>query len=77
MDLNEVMAVNLRRVRHEKGMTQEELADRAGLSVRYVGAIERANVSASVTALGQIADALAVEPGELLKRSRRKAELSY
>jgi transcriptional regulator with XRE-family HTH domain len=77
MDLKEVMAVNLRRVRHAKGMTQEELADRAGLSARYVGAIERANVAASVTVLGQIADALAVEPGELLKRSRRKAELSY
>ena len=39
-------------------MTQEELADQAGLSARYVGAIERADVSASVTVLGQIADAL-------------------
>jgi transcriptional regulator with XRE-family HTH domain len=77
MDLKEVMAVNLRRVRHAKGMTQEELADRAGLSARYVGAIERANVAASVTVLGQIAEALAVEPGELLKRSRRKVELGH
>ncbi|CAN7182326.1 helix-turn-helix transcriptional regulator [Rhizobium sp. LjRoot98] len=69
MDLKEVMAVNLRRIRHGKQLTQEELADRSGLSARYIGAIERADVSASVTVLGQIADALSVEPGELLKSS--------
>ena len=67
MDLKEIMARNLRRVRHDKKLTQEELADRAGLSMRYVGAIERGDVSASVTVLGQIADALEIEPGELLK----------
>ncbi|MGY4194578.1 DNA-binding XRE family transcriptional regulator [Bradyrhizobium sp. USDA 4520] len=52
MDLKEVMAVNLRRIRHVKKMSQEELADSAGLSVRYVGSIERADVSASVTGAG-------------------------
>lgn len=69
MDLKEVMAKNLRRIRHAKNLTQEELAGRAGLSMRYVGKIERGDVSASVTVLGQISDALEVEPGELLKRS--------
>lgn len=70
MDLKEIMARNLRRARHDKKLTQEELADRAGLSMRYVGAIERGDVSASVTVLGQIADALEIEPGELLKKVR-------
>ena len=70
MDLKEVMATNLRRMRHDRDMTQEELADRAGLSARYIGAIERADVSASVTVLGQIAKELGTEPGELLKPSR-------
>ncbi|WAC61300.1 helix-turn-helix domain-containing protein [Brevundimonas sp. SL130] len=60
------MATNLRRIRHDKQMTQEELADSAGLSARYIGAIERADVSASVTVLGQIASALDVEPADLL-----------
>ena len=64
--------MNLRRKRHEQHMTQEELAERAGLSTRYVGAIERGDVSASVTVLGQIAEALGVEPGDLLRRSSRK-----
>ncbi|RWI72219.1 helix-turn-helix transcriptional regulator [Mesorhizobium sp.] len=68
MDLKEVMAVNLRRIRHNKKMTQEELADRAGLSARYIGAIERANKSASVTVLGRIAEALGVEACALIER---------
>ncbi len=70
MDLKEVMAINLRRIRHDKNMTQEELADRAGLSARYIGAIERANKSASVTVLGRIAEALGEDPAVLLKRPR-------
>ena len=76
MDLKEVMAVNLRRLRHAKGMTQEELAERAGLSARYVGGIERADVSASVTVLGRIAEALELEATELVRaapaRGRKK-----
>ncbi|WIW44431.1 helix-turn-helix transcriptional regulator [Bradyrhizobium sp. 62B] len=71
MDLKEIMAVNLRRKRHDLQMTQEALAERAGLSARYVGAIERGDVSASVTVLGQIADALGVEPADLLKKAAR------
>ena len=77
MDLKEVMAINLRRLRHAKGMTQEELAERAGLSARYVGGIERAGVSASLTVLGRIAEALEVEATELVRavpvKTRKKA----
>lgn len=73
MDLKEVMAVNLRRLRHAKKMTQEDLAERAGLSARYVGGIERADVSASVTVLGRIADALEVEAAELVRAAHSKA----
>ncbi|MCA1399589.1 MULTISPECIES: helix-turn-helix domain-containing protein [Bradyrhizobium] len=71
MDLKEVMATNLRRIRHDSEMTQEELAERAGLSARYVGAIERGDVSASITVLGQISEALGVDPCDLLKRPGR------
>jgi transcriptional regulator with XRE-family HTH domain len=73
MDLKEVMAVNLRRLRHAKAITQEELAERAGLSARYIGGIERAKVSASVTVLGRVADALGVEPAELIRRTSQAA----
>ncbi len=71
MDLKKAMAINVRRARHERRLTQEELADRAGLSARYLGSIERAAVSASVTVLGQIADALRIDPSELISVPRR------
>nr|ABW33638.1 rcorf81 [Rhizobium rhizogenes] len=62
------MAINMRRIRHGKQLTQEEVAHRTGLSVRHVGAIERAEMSATVTVLGQIAEALGVEPAVLVTR---------
>jgi transcriptional regulator with XRE-family HTH domain len=72
MDLKQAMATNLRRARHARSLTQEELADRAGLSARYLGSIERAAVSASVTVLGQLAQALRVDPCELIHAPRRR-----
>ena len=54
MDLKRAMAINLRRERHAKNWSQEELADRARLSTRYLGSIERAAVSSSVTVLGRV-----------------------
>ncbi|MER9998797.1 helix-turn-helix transcriptional regulator [Mesorhizobium sp. M0051] len=71
MDLKEIMAVNMRRLRHDQNVTQEELAARSGLSMRYVGSIERARVSASVSVLGRIASALNVDPCELIRKSGR------
>lgn len=67
MDLKHVLATNLRRLRHERDLTQEEIADLTGLSSRYIGSIERARVSASVTVLGKLAEALKVEPCILIK----------
>jgi transcriptional regulator with XRE-family HTH domain len=67
MDLKHVLATNLRRVRHERDLTQEDVADLTGLSSRYVRSIERARVSASVTVLGKLAEALNVEPSLLIK----------
>ena len=67
MDLKHVLATNLRRIRHERDLTQEDVADLTGLSSRYVGSIERARVSASVTVLGKLAEALNVDPSFLIR----------
>jgi transcriptional regulator with XRE-family HTH domain len=72
MDLKKAMATNLRRARHARELTQEELADQAGLSTRYLGSIERAAVSASVTVLGRLAQALRIDPCELIRAPRRR-----
>ena len=71
MDLKEVMATNMRRLRHERKLTQEELAARSGLSLRYVGSIERGAVSASVSVLGKVAEALGIDPCDLIRLPKR------
>lgn len=75
MDLKKAMATNLRRERHARRLSQEELADRAGLSARYLGSIERAAVSASVTVLGRLAQALRVDACELIRPVQRRQSI--
>ena len=70
MDLKRAMAVNLRRERHARELSQEELADRAGLSARYLGSIERANVSESVTVLAALRTPFGSIPASLSSRHR-------
>ncbi|CBS89245.1 helix-turn-helix domain-containing protein [Azospirillum lipoferum] len=65
-DLPDILAANIRRLRRERGITQENLAHRAGIDRSYVGQIERAEHKATVVTLGRLAQALKVLPGDLL-----------
>jgi transcriptional regulator with XRE-family HTH domain len=67
MDLREVFATNLRRLRHEKGLSQDELAYEAEVSRSYLSQLEKGAYYASLKIIGRLADALAVDPAELLK----------
>jgi transcriptional regulator with XRE-family HTH domain len=73
MDLKETVATNVRRFRNARGLTQEELAHRAGVSGRYLGSVERASASPSVTVLGHLAAALGVPAAELVSEQPREA----
>ena len=66
MDWGKVVGSNVRRLRIERKLTQEQLAHEAGIDLTYVGGIERGRRNPSVKVLGQIADALSVHPRELL-----------
>lgn len=68
MSLREIVATNLRRVRHAKGLSQEELADRAGINRNYVGMLEREQHAATVDMLEKLADVLEIDPIELFRR---------
>jgi transcriptional regulator with XRE-family HTH domain len=65
MKLRRTVARNLRRLRQKRGLSQEELADRAGLNRNYVGMIEREENAPTVDALEQIAKALNINAVEL------------
>ena len=54
MDLRDVFAANLRRVRREKGMSQEELADAASINRTYVSKLETGATYASLEIIGKL-----------------------
>ena len=68
MSLREIVATNLRRLRHAKSMSQEELADRAGINRNYVGMLEREQHSATVDMLETLAEVLEADPVEFFRR---------
>lgn len=64
--LREVLAQNIRRIRLEQGISQEELAFRCELDRTYISAVERCIWNVSLGNIEKIAMALKVEPWRLL-----------
>jgi transcriptional regulator with XRE-family HTH domain len=71
MDLREVFAVNLRRLRHAKGLSQDDLAYEAEVSRSYLSQLEKGAFYASLRIVGRVAAALDVEAAELLRAPRK------
>lgn len=67
MEWEQIVGGNVKRLRKERGMTQEQLALEADVTLRYIGMIERAETSASVGMLGRLAKALQVNPSEFFQ----------
>jgi len=67
LGLNQVVASNLRRLRKELGISQEELAEKCGLHRTYIGAIERSERNITLQTLEKLAESLGVSPHDLLK----------
>ena len=76
MDVVKLMGRNVRAIRRERGLTQEELAHRAEMERSYVSDLERGTRNPSVRALARLADALGVEPAALLRRPAKEPPAS-
>lgn len=61
------MARNMRRLRAERGWSQEYLANECGLNRTYLSAVERSEQNISIYNLYRVAQGLGVESGMLLK----------
>ncbi len=64
--MRQILAENLRKARVAAGLSQEELADAAGIDRTYVSALERCRYSVSIDVLERLATALRVAPASLL-----------
>ena len=65
-DVRQRLAQNLRRLRHERGLSQEVCADLAGVHRTYLSDIERAARNPTITVVARIARSLGVRIGDLL-----------
>jgi len=64
-NLKEILAQNLKENRRRLGITQPELAERAGLSTHYLGMIEIARNFPTADVLERLAVALGISSNEL------------
>jgi ribosome-binding protein aMBF1 (putative translation factor) len=64
-----VFGVVLRTVRHERGISQEALSDSAGLDRTYPSLLERGLRQPTLAMLLRIAEALGVEPAQLVNQT--------
>lgn len=73
MNGRDLVAWNVRRLRVEQGISQEQLAVDAGIDRTYVGGIERGTENPSVDVLDRLAGALSLHVSELFKEPRKGA----
>lgn len=69
MDLNKVIAMNIRAYRKYYKLTQRELAERVGITRCHLNDIEHLRKNVSIQTLEKIAKKLEVEPHKLLKNT--------
>lgn len=66
MNILNVFGTNVRTIRESRGISQERLAELAGLHRTYISDIERFQRNISLDNIQKIAEALEVKPYELL-----------
>jgi transcriptional regulator with XRE-family HTH domain len=68
LELRKILASNIRTLRREKNLSQEELAHLCGLHRTYIGSIERAERNATLSTLETLASTLNVSVTDLLTK---------
>ncbi len=67
MDMRRLVGENVRRIRLEKGLTQERFSDLSGFSQQYISGLEKGQRNPTVVTLFQLAEALGVSHVELVR----------
>ena len=66
MDMRALVGRNVRGIRLEKGLTQEQFAEITGFSQQYISGLEQGHRNPTVVTLFELAQGLGVSPAELL-----------
>lgn len=65
-ELRVLFATNLRTLRQARGVSQERLAEMAGLHRTYISSVERGARNISIDNIARLAKALGISPDKLL-----------
>jgi len=65
-----VLGERIRELRKSAGITQEELGEKAELSYKFIGELERGQVNVSLDSIARIAEALGVKIGDLFSKEK-------
>lgn len=66
MDMRKLVGGNVARLRREKGLTQEEVAERSGFSQQYLSSLEQGRRNPTIITLYELSQALGVSHVELV-----------
>lgn len=66
------LGIHIRQLRDKKNMSQQDLANDSGITKSQIARIERAEINTTVRTLIKIANALEIEPKELLNINNKK-----
>ena len=72
-----IIGTNLQRPRTQRGLTQEQLAEKAGISTSFCANIERGNKGVSLSVLYDLADSLGVSVDYLLYPEQPDARIRH
>jgi transcriptional regulator with XRE-family HTH domain len=67
MDMRKLVGRNAARLRKERGLTQEQLAERSGLSQQYLSGLEQGRRNPTIVTIHELAVALGVSHLDLLR----------
>jgi transcriptional regulator with XRE-family HTH domain len=67
MDMRKVIGSNFARLRKEKGLTQEAVAERSGFSQSYIGWLERGQRNPTAISIWLLAQAVDAMPADLVQ----------
>jgi len=73
MDMRRLVGRNVRRIRLERGLTQEQFAERSGFSQQYISDLERGRRNPTIVSLFELAQALNSTPIDLLSPCSEQA----
>jgi transcriptional regulator with XRE-family HTH domain len=67
MDMRKLLGRNVKRIRQDRGLTQEELAERSGFSQQYISGLEQGRRNPTIVSIYELATALGVSHMELVR----------